>query len=551
MAGILCALWIDPETAAQLAVPGGEPAERLHVTITYSEMPEPPDELTIMRFVGAIDRVVSYRPGLEGEVSGYGRFGEPGDTEEPHVFYASVDIPRLEELRQEIVNALFDRGITVCAEHGYTPHITLQYLSADAPNPADQVPSLPLAFTGVTVAIGERRIAIPFWATGGATANPVTMAMSAPATDVPDMQSTRPMLFEASQEWIAFLPKPGQYHHSVFDLNLTADKYAQMLSHFKAGTYVQDVPINVEHDSRAAGAVGWLRDMRIAEDGSLEVKPEWNDRGRALLEGDRFRYVSAEWAETWQDPVSGEWHQNVPMGLAITTHPHLKPNVLKPLAMSEDVALGMVRALAIPDANGKDSAVPNEQETTPQSAATTLTQQPTQHTLVEMVQLQDAVRRKDSQITTLSGQITTLNERIAQLETERDTERRERLSDWAKAEVLGLSADNGQAWLGDPELNTKMLIEQVTLSGGNRNAQLVRWTVDQKRAEARAMKASEAGLFDPVGAGGREPIGSVESTVKAMADAKRRANPALSEAAATNAVYEENPDLYVRHLNGR
>ncbi len=47
--------------------------------------------------------------------------------------------------------------------------------------------------------------------------------------------------------------------------------------------------------------------------------------------GDRFRYVSAEFFDSWQDPVTGDWHDDVAFGMAICTNPHFKETVLRPL----------------------------------------------------------------------------------------------------------------------------------------------------------------------------------------------------------------------------
>lgn len=545
--GFLVALWLDPGTAAKLALPGGEPADALHITLASCGDAARIDDLTQAYAISAVANAVQYWTLTGGTVSGYGRF--TGDGDDPQdVFYASVDIPGLEDLQDRIEDSLTGSGVPPSSEHGFVPHITLQYLAPDAANPVDTVPSIDLAFSGVTVMTGTKRIDIPFVRTPSET---MPMTMSEDTLDAPlGIEPARPLLFSFDQEWIAFLPKPGNYAFGNGDLDLTNERYQRMVKNFGDRVYKQDLPINIEHDSRAAGAVGWIKDMRLAPDGSIEVRPEWNETGRALIDGDRFRYASAEFAPRWQDPVTREWHNDVALGLGICTRPHFKTDVLRPLAASEDAALALMRATyerGDPVAISTGQPAKGDQEM-PDKETTVTAAQPSSGTLQEVLLLNQQKTKLETQVTTLSERIRlTEQERDAAI-AERDEERRQRLEDWARAEVLGLSADNDLRWFGDPEVNVRMLIDAVTKSGGDRNAEFVRWMVDDRRSTARVAKAAKDGIFSPISVGTGDGIGDPTTTLRQLAEAKRRANPSLTEAQAFTETINEHADLYVRTL---
>ena len=79
---------------------------------------------------------------------------EGGGTQ---AFIALVDAPGLPEWRQALVDYLAGHGIKIDQTHGYTPHITLAYVAADAPNPLDAVPDLQFVFDKATLSFGDVR----------------------------------------------------------------------------------------------------------------------------------------------------------------------------------------------------------------------------------------------------------------------------------------------------------------------------------------------------------------------------------------------------------
>ena len=149
--GAMVALYLDPDTAAQVAQDGGNPAEELHVTLAFlgdgSDVPDP------QALAGQLAPAVARSGALTGSIGGIGTF-PPGETGTP--VWVPVDVPGLIELRQSVVAALEAAGVPQQSEHGYTPHLTLGY---DLPT-IEPVASTPVTFDQVFLVVGPRRIPI-------------------------------------------------------------------------------------------------------------------------------------------------------------------------------------------------------------------------------------------------------------------------------------------------------------------------------------------------------------------------------------------------------
>lgn len=120
--GVIIALPVPADVATKLALPGGEPADELHVTLCYLGKLDSwsKNELAILR--NTVGEVVRGRKPLLGQISGAGRF-----SAEPPVIHATVDLPGAAELRGDLVRALDAAAIDVDDEHGFDPHVTLLY----------------------------------------------------------------------------------------------------------------------------------------------------------------------------------------------------------------------------------------------------------------------------------------------------------------------------------------------------------------------------------------------------------------------------------------
>lgn len=509
--GLLVALWLDQETAPQLAVSRGEPADALHITLCYCGDVDDLGELAVARAIAAVEREVQWRSPLTGKVGGYGRFLASDSSDGKDVFYAAVDVPGLAEVRQCVATALMEAGCLPSSTHGFTPHITLAYLKPDADNPVDSLPPVGLAFTAVTIMAGSRRIDIPF--------SPAPLAMYAvrDAGERPKVHVYQPATFAEPPEWSPFLPVPGLYEHPIYGtLDYSAETYDRIVDQFKRGIYQDKLPVNAEHDIFTSGAVGWITDMRIAKSGAIEAKVEWNDRGKALIEGDRYLYVSAELMPTWIDPVDPSLvYQDVAVGLALTTHPYFKERVLPPLAASEAV---ITRHAGTPGEEVLMGETKPDEQQQPPAADKPADESPTTPTDVQqatdqiIAQLSEKLgdKAKISDPAVLAFVEKTARELAeTRAESKRNKEQATQLAEqnailqaqnrvkFFTDEVMGRGDGNGTAWVGDITEHVRMLCSLAEKHGPD--SWELKQYVTSNRAHAEQIKASS--LFSEIGTG--------------------------------------------------
>ncbi len=145
--GAMISFTIPVDVAQQLAVPGGEAPEQLHITLAY--LGKGLDEGSLNDAAVVAEQVAAEHGPLSGTVGGIGAFpaGEDGVP-----VYVPVDVPGLEILRQRLIDALDDAGVPYATNHGYTPHVTLAYAAPEDPLP-DPVEPVDVEFGTVTLAV--------------------------------------------------------------------------------------------------------------------------------------------------------------------------------------------------------------------------------------------------------------------------------------------------------------------------------------------------------------------------------------------------------------
>jgi HK97 family phage portal protein len=110
--------------ANQLSVAGGEPPDRLHITLVYIPTDNIADPQGVAKALAvATAAFASQAPPFEITLGGVGMF----DTPEGRVWWASVDSPNLAEVRSRLLTALDAVGIPYSSTHGWMPHMTLAY----------------------------------------------------------------------------------------------------------------------------------------------------------------------------------------------------------------------------------------------------------------------------------------------------------------------------------------------------------------------------------------------------------------------------------------
>src|SRR5579884_3549329 len=143
----------------------------------------------------------------------------------------------------------------------------------------------------------------------------------------------------AAPSWIPFLPPTGQLGSIAFN----RERNREFVENFKRRVYQKHIPINAEHQTKLSGALGYIADMRLNDDGSADALMDWTERGRRLVEDGAFKYVSPEVYATWTDPATGRRFNNVIIGGALTNHPKFKSLTLEEHTMSTVTAEVLVK----------------------------------------------------------------------------------------------------------------------------------------------------------------------------------------------------------------
>lgn len=165
----MIALFLPPDAAAQIAVPGGLDASELHVTLAY--LGDAPDKALQVRALRSVASAARFGKSLTGSLGGLGQF--PAGPDGTPV-WVPVDIPGLDMLRARIMADLCGDGDEVPGPytlpgggqqggdvHGFTPHVTLTYLQDSGEAPPDPVPSTNVTFGEIALVIGGRRVTLP------------------------------------------------------------------------------------------------------------------------------------------------------------------------------------------------------------------------------------------------------------------------------------------------------------------------------------------------------------------------------------------------------
>ncbi len=154
--GAMVALMLDPATAQRLAIPGGEPAEDLHITLAYLGEAA---GLDLTATVSGVAQFAQCERPVFGRINGFARFVGVGDGAQDAIVLL-YDSPQIPEIRHRLCECL---GIDQeSQDHGFIPHITLAYVPTGTPEP-DGISGVgdPLAFDRVTLALGDQRFDFP------------------------------------------------------------------------------------------------------------------------------------------------------------------------------------------------------------------------------------------------------------------------------------------------------------------------------------------------------------------------------------------------------
>ncbi len=231
--GVIVSVEPTPLQKAALAVGGGEPPERLHVTLCALGAIDTLDE-GARQIISSV--LASFGPQvgpIEGSIGGIGWFGA-SDA----MTLGLVDAPGLSSLRSVICNALADAGYAPLADHDFTPHVTLAYGQVDATDKVGQ----PVTFNELRLRWGAEVLAFDLIGSGAppAAPEPLPEVPPAPPEEVPAVAvDTIPAPAAAA---IAFADEPVESTQPPVDIaSVPDDALAMELARRLANEAVRSV----------------------------------------------------------------------------------------------------------------------------------------------------------------------------------------------------------------------------------------------------------------------------------------------------------------------
>lgn len=152
--GVMVAFVPPPEVAAQLALHGGQMADDLHITMAYlgNVSDYTPEQLALLpQLVSAW--AMRQKP-VTIRIAGVGTFNNT--YKDQHVLWAHPDIPGGVRMHVSLADNLEQYGFRLPSEHGWTPHMTLQFVDKHK-RFMPQVPDVSWEATEVVTFVGAAR----------------------------------------------------------------------------------------------------------------------------------------------------------------------------------------------------------------------------------------------------------------------------------------------------------------------------------------------------------------------------------------------------------
>lgn len=136
----------------------------------------------------------------------------------------------------------------------------------------------------------------------------------------------------AEPKWVHALPV-GQWRHPIKGLvNHTFERIQRFADNVNNRVRGIDPYVNYDHREKGGESAGWVKAAEAREDG-LWLLVDWTEAAAKKLKEKEYRYWSTEYMDEWENPHTGEVHQDVLVGGALTNIPYLKN--LVPINLSE------------------------------------------------------------------------------------------------------------------------------------------------------------------------------------------------------------------------
>lgn len=129
------------------------------------------------------------------------------------------------------------------------------------------------------------------------------------------------------------LMKVGKWDHPIYGMiEVTQEQLERFVRNFNDEVR-KAIPIDVEHKIDE-GAVGWFKEI-YHDNEVLYGVVEWTAEGINLIQSKKYRFFSAEVADVWEDPATGNEYRDVITGGALTNRPFFQE--LDEIILSEKI----------------------------------------------------------------------------------------------------------------------------------------------------------------------------------------------------------------------
>jgi 2'-5' RNA ligase len=539
--GVMVALYPTPELAQQIAgIPGvSTPAEELHVTLAYCGDVGGLTDAQISAAILSAQQISGWTKPLSGILGGLGRFNASDSSDAKDVMVALVDVPELEDLQDDLSDRMKELGAVCSENHGFTPHMTLAYIDTGKRSPIKGWATMSVTFSDIWVVVGDNKVSFPL------SGSEDTMNYSEPNSiyELCKKNGTWQLFTEVSAfveppEWLPLLPKPGMFKHPSYgEVNITDKRNANFVENVNKAVYQHRIPVDAEHDLKASGALGWITEARQNNDGSVDGKTEWNERGKALLRDNRFGFVSPEWYDEWVQPATEESYKDVLIGAALVKRPFFKQGSLRPLIASETGIYALSEEAADVDAalltNTKEKEMAETNQFSELQATLATQTKLFEEQSAKFAELENGLKTADTarkaaedQAKLFSDALLKTQEALTAMEAEKRTSR---------------FAEMCREWQGSKESHLKVL-DLLAKTFGEDSADFKEY-VQSNRATAEQVKTSN--LFAEVGSS-KPATGSAQETLAALT-LKAMTEQKLSQVDAMAFVMNQNPGLYAAY----
>lgn len=134
-----------------------ERADNLHLTLAFLGEAADLGDDDPMELSNCLASLSQRLAPMKGEINGITRFMD----NDPHAIVVNADVPGLNTLRSWLFSEVRGAGIEPVVNHGFTPHLTLAYVSAGQSVPDIQFSPIPFTLDSITLAVGDDRKVFP------------------------------------------------------------------------------------------------------------------------------------------------------------------------------------------------------------------------------------------------------------------------------------------------------------------------------------------------------------------------------------------------------